>query len=593
MEFSVAEMFDRDATIAGAGLPGLRLFAVQKNDSSRPINEPLDVMYKDGWVKSSPETVCGAEYNNNGYNPPSNTTAYCGPHCGPSARVQSFARSTWGYFSAVCFVHGRALLRDTGRPQGLIESCWGGSSIESWSSAGTLARCPAPQNASINTNATYTNTSERGTYTNANSSTSTRDGLVEAGTQGLSGSRSSGNYNGMISPLFRTNIKGAVWYQGEANAGRYNNYACQMRAMIEDWRAAWLSPPSLKNFTFIVHQLSACTYGGDVPALRWSQQGAAEEWSGLPNVGVTVGLDLYDEDSPCANVHIRNKTAVGERVARAARAIAYGNGSGTSAHRGGGLGEVDSQPKGGVVGFTGPVASTFSFSFAGSTATTGPVKPTTATMVIGFVGAVPPLSFRTIPGQTNGTSNLQGVEVQHGDQWAQAPATVSGPSAITVHLPAGAPPDGVRYAWASIPTSQLLFDSTSMGGGTNLHGLPAGPFWASCTTSGGLTSGHGCKLVPPGTLPGEPPAPPIGPPSPPVPPSPPSPPGPSPSPPAPPGPPECPRPHDAFPAPGTTACTYTNNTEPGQADARYMYNKVDCALNDYATYVGVTCAPCL
>jgi hypothetical protein len=90
-----------------------------------------------------------------------------------------------------------------------------------------------------------------------------------------------------------------------------------MRAMIQGWRDAWSHvlvahdasalPPFLANFTFIEHQLSACTYSGDVPALRWSQQGAVAPWTDLPSTAMTVGLDLYDAGSPCANVHIRNK----------------------------------------------------------------------------------------------------------------------------------------------------------------------------------------------------------------------------------------------------------------------------------------------
>ena len=44
----------------------------------------------------------------------------------------------------------------------------------------------------------------------------------------------------------------------------------------------------------------------------------------LPRVAMTVGIDLSDPDSPCGCVHIRNKTAVGERMALAARALAFG-----------------------------------------------------------------------------------------------------------------------------------------------------------------------------------------------------------------------------------------------------------------------------
>ena len=88
----------------------------------------------------------------------------------------------------------------------------------------------------------------------------------------------------MIAPLQQSPIRGVIWYQGEANANRANPYVDQMRELITAWRDGWANPAPLKNFTFILHQLSACTYGGDVPALRWSQQGAVAPWSTLPNV---------------------------------------------------------------------------------------------------------------------------------------------------------------------------------------------------------------------------------------------------------------------------------------------------------------------
>jgi hypothetical protein len=176
MEFSVAEAFGDDGKVGGliptANHAGLRLFAVQKNSSATSVGEIIDSQYPEGWVHSTPASVCGAEYKNNGYDPPSNTTAYCGPHCGPSAVVKSFSRATWGYFSAVCWATGRALLRDTKRPQGLLASNWGGTSIESWTPAGPdAAEAASPV-----------------------------------------GARPSGGlYNGMISPLLKFPIKGAVW----------------------------------------------------------------------------------------------------------------------------------------------------------------------------------------------------------------------------------------------------------------------------------------------------------------------------------------------------------------------------------------------
>lgn len=78
MEFSVAEMFGSDDVIAHADIPGLRLFAVQKNKSSAAVDDLIDTMYPAGWVKSTPATVCGAEYDNNGYvtTPPSPPTHF-------------------------------------------------------------------------------------------------------------------------------------------------------------------------------------------------------------------------------------------------------------------------------------------------------------------------------------------------------------------------------------------------------------------------------------------------------------------------------------------------------------------------------------
>lgn len=186
MEFSVAEAFDSERIIATADIPGLRLYAVQKNKSSVPLTEPQDLQYPQGWVRSTPATVCGAEYNNDGYDPPHNTSAYCGHHCGPSAVVHSFARATWGYFSAVCFITGRALLRETGRPQGLIESCWGGTSIETWSDSATLQRCPAPPD---------------------------RSGPAAVASGSLAAAPAGGsNYNGMIAPFLGFPIRGVIWY---------------------------------------------------------------------------------------------------------------------------------------------------------------------------------------------------------------------------------------------------------------------------------------------------------------------------------------------------------------------------------------------
>ena len=89
MEFSVAEMFGSADIIAGAGAqPGLRLFAVEKNQSGTPRDDLIEAQYAGGWVEASPETICGAAHGRT-------HESFCQPHCGPSASVDSFKRDTW------------------------------------------------------------------------------------------------------------------------------------------------------------------------------------------------------------------------------------------------------------------------------------------------------------------------------------------------------------------------------------------------------------------------------------------------------------------------------------------------------------------
>jgi hypothetical protein len=131
----VAEMFGADAVIASSSMSGLRLAAVQKNGSGARLPDIKESQFgARGWVAASPTTVCGAEYGA--------AQDYCKPHCAYSSNP-SFNRPTWGYFSAVCLVHGMRLLNETGRPQGLIEASWGGSEIELWSSEQSRAQCPS------------------------------------------------------------------------------------------------------------------------------------------------------------------------------------------------------------------------------------------------------------------------------------------------------------------------------------------------------------------------------------------------------------------------------------------------------------------
>ncbi len=127
-----------------------------------------------------------------------------------------------------------------------------------------------------------------------------------------------GLYHGMIAPLAPFAIKGAIWYQGEGNAGQAS-YADELTALIRDWRDVF----GLGNFPFYIVQLSGF---GKYPAQPGSSSWAltrelqAKVAREVPHCGLAVSIDrgeVYD-------IHPPNKRDVGERLAAVALARAYG-----------------------------------------------------------------------------------------------------------------------------------------------------------------------------------------------------------------------------------------------------------------------------
>jgi len=124
-------------------------------------------------------------------------------------------------------------------------------------------------------------------------------------------------YNGMIAPLGRFGLRGALWYQGESNTFEHDRYAQLLRALRSDWRARFggdlpLLVVQLANFG------AAPTQPGesDWAALREAQrQVAAED----PRSGLAVAIDIGDR----YDIHPTNKQELGRRLARVARHVAY------------------------------------------------------------------------------------------------------------------------------------------------------------------------------------------------------------------------------------------------------------------------------
>lgn len=126
-------------------------------------------------------------------------------------------------------------------------------------------------------------------------------------------------YNGMIAPIAGYGIKLAAWYQGEANTDAPKEYATLLPLLMADWRKRFDQP----DLPFLIAQLSsfgaasATPVESGWPALRDVQGKVVRN---DPHAGLAVTIDIGDR----IDIHPTQKTVVGERLARAARALAYG-----------------------------------------------------------------------------------------------------------------------------------------------------------------------------------------------------------------------------------------------------------------------------
>ncbi len=124
-------------------------------------------------------------------------------------------------------------------------------------------------------------------------------------------------YNGMIHPLVGYGIKGAIWYQGEHNAGEAFEYRSMFKNMIQDWRKQWgyefpFYWVQLANFMAVKENPGESAWA----ELREAQNMALE----LPQTGQAVITDIGD----AADIHPRNKRDVGYRLAQNALRTTYG-----------------------------------------------------------------------------------------------------------------------------------------------------------------------------------------------------------------------------------------------------------------------------
>jgi sialate O-acetylesterase len=220
----------------------------------------------------------------------------------------------------------------------------------------------------------------------------------------------------MIHPLLNLSIKGAIWYQGEANASRAHAYQSLFSDMIMDWRKHW----DQGDFPFLFVQLAAFDRPTEPtwPELREAQRAALQ----LPNTGMAVTIDIGDP----ANIHPDNKWDVGKRLALAALKVAYGR----------------------EITYSGPILK--------NTESMGNRMKLTFSQVAEGLQAKGDYGY------------LMGFEVSSDNEhYAFAKAEITDERTVMVWSDKVPQPAYVRYAWKNFPAEANLYNTAD---------LPASPF---------------------------------------------------------------------------------------------------------------------
>jgi sialate O-acetylesterase len=297
--------------------------------------------------------------------------------------------------SAVAFHFANKLQKELNVPVGIISTSWGGTRIEPWTPAeGFEAVSDSPK-----VKAMAKGVRERGAADKPASGNNRVPGVL---------------YNAMIYPIIGYGIKGAIWYQGEANMGEGLLYEKKMQALIWGWRAVWKQG----DFPFYHVQLAPYgPYSGERLGGLWEAQ--YHSIKSIKNTGMAVTTDI----SNLKNIHPKNKTDVGHRLAFWALAKDYGK----------------------DIPYSGPLYEGY--------------KISGKTMRISFKHAKSGLAFK---GKAITDVFIQG----EGDKaFIKANTAIEGSLLVVTH-PEGKTPVAVRMGWNKNAEPNLM----------NKEGLPATPF---------------------------------------------------------------------------------------------------------------------
>lgn len=392
MQWGVQQSAEPEKTIAESANPKIRLFTVQRKSEPEPQSTVARQKGGDGSWHT------------------------CGPTSVPS-------------FSAVGYFFGRELQRTLNVPIGLINTSYGGTPAQAWTSRPGLAAVPEFQGFFEADEAAMKRfpEAEKAYKEQVQKWQAQAAELKKQGKQPPrppqapmgpnNPHRIAGLYNAMIHPLLPYAIRGAIWYQGESNSGQAYQYRKLFPTMIKDWRTAW----GQGDFPFLFVQLAPFTAIVKEPGdSNWAELREAQllTLTASPNTGMAVITDVGEEN----DIHPKKKQPVGERLALAARAIAYGE----------------------QIEFSGPVYQAMQ------------VK-----------GDKVVLSFSHLGGGLEARGGpLTGFAVCGADKkFVNAYAEIDGQT-IVVSSPQVREPIAVRFGWANYPVVNLW----------NKAGLPATPF---------------------------------------------------------------------------------------------------------------------
>ncbi len=288
MQRLLSETANGDEAIAAANHPLIRLFNVSRQVAFKHAPPPLGV-----WQACTPESVKP--------------------------------------FSAAGYYFGVELEKELHVPVGLINSSYGGSQAEAWTPVAYLLASPDLK-PTVDRTKIWDEERPRVKAEYDEALKKWREDSDKARAAGAKPQPSpavpdalreyriaSSIYDGMIAPLIPFNIRGAVWYQGESNEARAQQYGMLLPTMISAWRERW----GEGDFPFGIVQLPNYRDQMSEPADEaWSHIREAQRRTALAmrNVGLIVTIDIGEAH----DIHPKNKLDVGKRMALWALADAYG-----------------------------------------------------------------------------------------------------------------------------------------------------------------------------------------------------------------------------------------------------------------------------